>query len=340
MNRNVTIKDVAKKASVSPATVSRALNDNMSISPETRRKVKEVADQLGYTKNAVALGLSRGNLNVIGVVIADISNPFFSEAVRGIEDTAQKHGYGVILCNTDEDQEREAYYAKFLENHRVGGIIFTTSMLQDPLIVQLQEKIPTLSLSRTVLDIDLHYVAGDDFEGGKMAVNHLIKLGHKRIGYITGPLEVAPSWSRFRGYREALASHKLQYRKAWVQFGDFNHQSGTRLTKNLLKLKDRPTAIFAANDFIALGVMKAVEEAGLHVPNDLAVVGYDDIFLASFPQIQLTTVSQSMRHMGQLAAQSLLKVIKNPEIDMLQEIIKPKLIIRESCGNKLKSTKK
>jgi len=329
----VTIKDIAKTTGFSVATVSRALNDSALISLETRQKIKRVAESLHYHKNRIAQGLNKGNLSVIGLLISDITNPFNAEAVRGVEDAAQKHGYGVILCNTDEIYEKEAFYAEFLSTHRVAGAIVTSAMLQDPIIARLHQKLPMLLLSRIMNEIDINYVACDDFEGGKIAVEHLIDLGHKRIGFIGGPRDTAPCSSRFLGYRQALKDHKLSYRKAWVDFGRFDHKSGYQLGCELLRKKNRPSAIFAASDFIAIGVMEAAAEAGLAIPEDLAIVGYDNVFIGALSQIQLTTVSQSIRKMGNLAAESLFKIIDNPGLPPVQITIPSQLVIRGSCGS-------
>jgi len=328
----VTIKTIAKAVGVSAATVSRALNDSPLISLETRQRIHAVAQELGYSKNAVASGLSQGKLSVIGLIISDITNPFNAEVVRGVEDVAQRHGYGVILCNAGENYEKEAFYADLLSQHRVAGVIVTSAMMQDPVVAQLHQKLPVLLLSRIVKDADISYVACDDVAGGKMATEHLIELGHKRIGFVGGPRDTASCWSRFLGYRQALKDHKLPYRKAWVYFGSFKRRSGYRLAHHILHLQDRPSALFAVSDFIAFGILEAAYEAGFNVPDDLAVVGYDDVPLGDFPKIRLTTVSQSIRAMGKMAAEALFKVINDPKLAPIQRITSPELIVRGSCG--------
>ena len=328
----VTIKDLAAAAGVSPATVSRSLNNSPLISQETRQRVQAIAKELGYSKNAVAQGLSRGKLAVLGLVISDITNPFYAEVARGVEDVAQRHGFGVILCNTDEDLDKEAYYARFLWTHRVSGVILASSTLRDPIIQQMQQKIPVVLLSRIIQDHQVSYVACDDLAGGYLATEHLIKLGHRHIAFIGEPVEVAPSWLRFQGYQQALKTYKLPYFKKWARFGTFNIQAGRTIMRAYLRAKHRPTAVFAANDLIALGAMQAAEEAGLTVPDDLAVVGYDDIPVGALPQIQLTTVAQPLYLMGKLAAAALLKIMEQPEAAPVQQVLRPTLVVRRSCG--------
>lgn len=330
--RTTTLKDIARVTGFSTATVSRALNDSPLISERTRCCIQKAAHELGYSKNAVASGLSRGNLSAIGLIVSDITNPFYAEVARGVEDAAQRHGYGVILCNADENAAKEASYARFLWTHRVGGVILASSRLNDPVVRQLQQRCPLVLLSRIPYDTAVNFVVSDDLGGGRLATEHLIRQGHRRIAFVGGPVEVAPSWLRYQGYLQALKAHELPLRKPWVRFGEFTLESGKRLTQALLRQKRRPTAIFAANDLLALGAWAAAQAAGLAVPQDLAVVGYDNIPLGALPQIELTTVAQPLRRMGQLAAEVLFRAIERPQAPPVQRVLPPKLVIRRSCG--------
>jgi len=343
----VTLKEIAEVAGVSEATVSRSLNGNTMISQKTRQRIQGIADRLGYSKNAVACGLSTGSSSVIGLIVADITNPYYAQLAHGIGHIARRYGFGVILCNTEYNPENEAYYARFLWSHRVSGIILASSISHEPVLGRIRQKFPVVMLSRMLNKVEGSYVVCDNVAGGQMAVNHLVKQGHQRIAYIGGPFSYTTNQLRFQGYRQALKANELPRSKSLCHFGKFDIETGKRFTKVLLQQKNRPTAVFAANDLIALGVMRAVEEEGLTVPADLAVVGYDNISIslpipgdyentsiASLPQIQLTTIAQPLRRMGEHAIEILLDTIKNPDVPPIQKTLPPKLIVRHSCGAK------
>lgn len=328
----VTLKDIAKIAAVSEATASRSLNDNAMISLKTRQRIQAIAKELGYSKNAVALGLSTGSSRVIGLIVSQITNPFYAELAHGIGNTARRQGFGLILCNTDSDPEIEAYYAQFLWSQRVSGIILASSIPHEPIVEQIQQKLPMVLLSRMMNQPEYNYVACDDVAGSRVVIDHFVKHGHRRIAYIGGPIEMSTSWLRFQGYRQALKSHGLPYRKSLCHFGTFESQTGQHFAKVLLRQKRPPTAVFAANDLIALGVMEAVANLGLSVPKNLALIGYDNIPAAALPQIQLTTVEQPLRAMGACAAKILIDEMNQPHAGVIQKNLNPKLIVRKSCG--------
>lgn len=331
----VTIKDIAKKANLSPSTVSRALNDNPVINEETRERVKKIAEEMGYERNELARGLVKGGIGAIGLIIPDITNPFFAEVARGVEDAANKRGYGVILCNTDEDPNKERGYKKLLQRKRVNGLILTSVTVDDPYmnLTESPTHLPLVLVSRIWKETDISYIAVDDYKGAKMAVEYLISLGHRRIGFIGGPKNISPSQDRMRGYKEALEEHNIPLQTEITSYADFTREAGRRVMKRYLKLSDPPTAIFAANDMIALGAIEAIEEEGLLVPDDISVIGYDDISYASLPRIMLTTVAQPMYDMGFMAAEYILDVVEGKRKEKLQKILRPKLVVRKTCAS-------
>lgn len=329
----VTIKDIARIAGVSPSTVSRALNDSPLINEETKARIRRIAEELGYERNELARGLVKGTSGALGLVVPDITNPFFAEIARGVSDVAHTEGFGVLLCTTEENLTREAQYLRFLRRKRVDGLILCTVTADDPNLMELfRSAVPFVLVSRLVRGLDVPFVVGDDKMGGRLAVEHLIGLGHKRIGFIGGPPNVQSSQDRMEAYREVLQDHGLLYRPQWATFADFTQAAGRKAAHALLRRRPRPTAIFAANDVIALGVLEAAEELGFSIPGDLSVVGYDDISYAALPRIQLTTVAQPAYEMGRIAAEYLLSIFNGKAKEKLQHILHPRLVIRKTTA--------
>ncbi len=325
----VTIKDIAREVGVSPSTVSRALSDSPLISRETKERVHTVAKRLGYERNELARALVKGASEAIGLVVPDITNPFFADIARGVGEVAHAFGYGVILCNTAENIERGLNYIRLLRRKRVDGLIITNAIRNDPVAKQLVgSKTPFILVSRLWEGIETPYVTSDDRFGARQAVEHLIALGHKRIGFIGGPATVQSSNDRMQTYREVLQEHGITPQEEWIRYADFTQQAGREASRRMLSLTVRPTAIFAANDVTALGVLEAAEDLGLSVPNDLSIVGYDDISYASLPRIQLTTVAQPAFEMGKIATDWLISTISGKHRTLLHRVLKPHLVVR------------
>jgi LacI family transcriptional regulator len=329
----VTIKDIAREVGVSASTVSRALSNSSLINDQTRQKIKEAAARLGYERNELARGLVMGASGAIGLVVADITNPFFSDIAQGVGEVAHRFGYGVMLCNTSGNVDRESSYVRLLRRKRADGLIITSATIDDPLLEDLaQTSTPFILVSRLCRNIESSYVVGDDRKGARLALEHLIELGHTRIGFIGGPHDIQSSQDRMSTYRSILREHELAEREEWMCFTDFTQPAGRRAGRRILSLSDRPSAIFAANDVIALGVLQAAEESGLTVPHDLSLVGYDDITYASLPRIQLTTVAQPAVEMGQIAGEWLLSAINGRDNGPLHCVLAPHLVVRSSTA--------
>jgi len=329
----VTIKDVARAAGVSPATVSRALNDSPLLRDETKDRIRRLSIELGYERNELARALVKGVSGAVGLVIPDITNPFFADIARGVEETARARGYGVLLATTEGDLELEKSHLHLLRRKRVDGLLLTSVTAEDPHVENLiRADIPFVLVSRLVRTLDAPFVVGDDQRGARLAVEHLISIGHRRIGFIGGPEDVQSSQDRMGAYQTVLTEQGLPIRRGWAVFASFTQEAGREWGRTLLSRKDRPTAIFAANDLIALGVMEAAEEHGLRIPEDLSLVGYNNISYAALPRIQLTTVAQPTLEMGRIAAEYLLDVIGGNRRRRLRKVLLPHLVVRSTTA--------
>lgn len=325
-----TIRDVAQRAGVGVATVSRVLNGTGYVKAETRERVLEAAAALGYVPSQLARGLVRHLSDTVGLVIPDITNPFFPLITRGVEDAASEAGYTVFLCNTDNDPALEAHDVQKLRERRVDGIIFVgTTERRESVDRLLADGIPVVVMDRQLGHADVDTVLVDNRWGALAACRHLIELGHRRIAHAAGHQSTRTGQDRHEGYREALEEAGIAYDPAAVVWGDFTYESGFRVGQVLLGRYPRPTAIFAGNDLIALGVIRAAEEAGIAVPDDLSVVGFDDIQMSAVVRPGLTTVRQPAREMGRLAMAMLLERISGKAAGPgRRHVSQPELIVR------------
>jgi LacI family transcriptional regulator len=327
----VTIREVAESAGVSYATVSHVINNTRLVSPETRERVLAAMDALNYRPNALARSLRQGKTNTIGLVLPDSANPFFAEISRSIEDEAFNKGYSVFLCNTELDTQRELFYVDVLSKKQVDGIIFVAAGDQaDSLDFLLQRNMPVVMIDRNVPNVEVDAVLTDNQLGGYLATRHLLELGHKHIACIAGPSSITPSAERIIGYRRALEEAGLPYDENLVIRGDYHAQSGMNITHSILKMNPRPTAIFALNDLMALGALRAAAEAGCSVPRDLAVVGYDDLEIARFTNPPLTTIAQPKKQVGAQAVNLLVDRISRKNGPPRRLRLAPELIVRRS----------
>lgn len=329
---SITIKDIAKVAGVSYATVSRALNDHPEINEETKKKIKDIARQMGYTPNAVARGLVKRNTNMIALLIPDITNPFYPEVARGVEDFARENGYCVFLCNTNWDEKNEQKYLNILKERRVDGIIIAPVSTETyDYISKDNADIPVVYIGNRVDDESASYVVIDDFKAGYIATEYLIKLGHRNIAFIGGHNRSTSHTDRINGYKRALKENGLETDINSIKGYSFKKESGYGTFLEMVKNRKVPTAIVAENDIIALGIMEAAEKHGYQVPEDISIIGIDDIEFGSLPKINLTTVAQPKFEIGQKACDILLDLISG-NADSKHVILEPFLIVRGTCG--------
>ncbi len=327
------MREVAERAGVSVTTVSHVINNTRTVSPDTRRRVEEVMQTLGYQPNVLARSLRRGVTHTIGIILPDSANPYFAEVVRGIEDTSFAQGYSVILCNSDNDLEKEHHYTNVLVEKQVDGIIFVAAGLSADNIHKLQaRRVPLVLVDRHVPDVQVDEVLADNQHGGWLATRHLIDLNHRSIACIAGPAGLRSSSERVEGYRLALESAGILFDPKWVVEGDFQYQSGCSAAKKLFHHQPSPTAIFACNDLMAIGAFRFAHEKNLRVPEQLSIVGFDDVHLASYTNPPLTTIRQSKREMGAQAAKLLLERIAQQDLEPHQEILDTELVIRGSTA--------
>jgi LacI family transcriptional regulator len=329
----VTITDVARHAGVSTATVSHVLNGTRYVSEETQARVLAAVNELGYRPNRLARSLALGETHTLGLIIPDQANPFFAELARGVEDTAFERGYNVILCNSYGDLDKELRYQEVLSQKQVDGILMVAAGASVEHVQDLQaQRIPLAIVDRDLTDASVDKVLGNNLKGGQLATNHLFQLGHRRIGCITGPSQVTPSSERVIGYRRVLEETGIALDQELIVRGDFQPESGYQGTRKLLALENAPTAIFACNDLMAIGVISAAAELGRSVPADLSVVGYDNISLSAFANPPLTTIVQSGYEQGALAVELLLERIQNPDLSPRREILDTHLLVRQSTS--------
>lgn len=331
------IRDVAKLAGVAPITVSRVINGADSVTDETRQRVQSAIDQLHYVPNTLARSLRSRQSHIIALIMSDITNPFWTTVARGVEDTAAENNYRTILCNTDESAAKEATYLSLLVERRVDGVIVApVTREKKDLALLKQQQVPCVLIDRRVDGFTADAVYGDSRQGARLLIDHLIEVGHRRIALINGPSTISSAQDRAEGYREALQVHGLQVNEDLIFQGDFKQESGCRLAKLALAYTPRPTAIFAANNFIALGVLQALQEAGLRVPGDMALVCIDDLPYLSAIDPLLTVATQPAYEMGAAAAQLLIERLTTHRTSRARKVVlPPQLIIRRSCGQGL-----
>src|SRR5829696_17677 len=323
-----TIREVAESAGVSYATVSHVINNTRLVSQETRERVLAAMDALHYRPNALARSLRQGKTNTIGLVLPDSANPFFAEISRSIEDEAFKKGYSVFFCNTELDTQRELLYVDVLSKKQVDGIIFVAAGDQaDSLDFLLRRSMPVVMIDRDVPKVQVDAVLTDNQLGGFLATRHLLELGHTRIACIAGPSSITPSAERITGYRNSLEEAGLAADETLILRGDYHAQSGMEMTHAILKMDPRPTAIFAMNDLMALGALRAAAEEGCSVPGDLAVVGYDDLELAHFTNPPLTTIAQPKKEIGAQAISLLVDRMSRRDQPPSRIVLPPELIV-------------
>lgn len=331
-----TIRHVARRAGVSPMTVSRVINGSVRVQAATRQRVAAAIADLGYVPNHLARGLTRQKTGALGLVVPDVADPFFTLVLRGAEDVARRAGYRVILCNTDGDVEREDAYLEDMIAHRVEGLLIApvSDHSRSNLRRLSQHRVPFVLVDRAIPGIEADLVQGDSVAGARQVVAHLLSLGHRRIAHVTESPEVSTARDRLRGYEEALAAAGIAPDPALVVVASAaTAEGGYGAADVLLARGDPPDAVFAVNNLTAVGVVRALRERGLEVPGDVAVACFDDIALASQLQPFLTVMAQPAETFGTLAVQLLLDRISGRGSERPRRVVLPAdLIVRVSCG--------
>ena len=332
----VTIYDVAREAGVSMATVSRVVNNNPNVKPQTRKKVFEAIERLGYRPNAVARGLASKKTTTVGVVIPDISNAIFAEVARGIEDIANMYHYNIILCNADKKKDKEIRVINTLLEKQVDGLLFMGGAVTDEHLQAFKTANVPIVLCATTdengtipsVDIDHESAAFD-------AVQTLIAQGHRSIAMIGGTLQdPANGYARFQGYKRALETAGITYDENMVRIGNYRYESGVEAMKYFIDLPTRPSAVFSATDEMAIGAIHAIQDSGLKVPDDISVISVDNSRMASMVRPQLTTVAQPMYDIGAVSMRLLTKLMKKEAVENAKVVLPHEVITRQSVGSK------
>ncbi|HAF70985.1 MAG: Transcriptional regulator, LacI family [Acetothermia bacterium 64_32] len=333
---HVTMRDVAREAGVSVNTVSRALAGKPDVSPQTRAKVLEVAERLGYRPNKLARGLRSNKTFTLGVIVTDIANPFFAELVKGVEETARKNGYSILLEDTSEDPKKEEKAIQVMLAERVDGLLVTpVQSTRRALEEVLKSGFPFVLMGRYFPDLDAPYVVTDDVQGAIIAVEHLINLGHRKIAHVAGPLHISSAQDRLSGYIKALERHGITVREEYILKEAVTLEDGYRAGKELLQLRPLPSAVFAYSDFVAVGIMQAILEEGFRIPADISLVGYDDILFSAYTKVPLTTIRIPKRTLGSEAVRMLLKSLaRKKSLSAKAKRLGVDLVVRDSTGRK------
>jgi LacI family transcriptional regulator len=335
MTLTVTIYDVAREAGVSMATVSRVVNNNPNVKPQTRKKVFEAIERLGYRPNAVARGLASKKTTTVGVVIPDISNAIFAEVARGIEDIANMYRYNIILCNADKKKEKEISVINTLLEKQVDGLLFMGGTVTNEHIEAFKSSSVPIVLCATT--DDKNAIPAVDINHEKAAydaVQLLIQQGHRNIGMISGTLQdPANGFARFQGYKKALEEANIPVLDEYIRIGNYRYESGIEAMKYIISLADKPTAIFAATDEMAIGAIHMIQDANLKVPEDISVISVDNSRMASMVRPLLTTVAQPMYDIGAVSMRLLTKLMNKENVELTKIVLPHELIIRKSVAH-------
>ena len=332
-SNSTTIKDIAYLLDISASTVSRALNNHHEVSPKTRQAVLKAAKKLNYQPNALAIGLVKNRTNTLGVLMPDITQPFYSSAISGIEYVAVERGYYVLICQSDESYQKEMDLVSMLNKYRIDGLIIcpatTTARYQH--LREVNKTTPLIQFDRVVEKIESHKVVSNDYQGAYEVVTHLLQCGYQRIAHIAGPKQLSISKNRKRGYLDALKNARRSVEEQYICTCTLAQDHMRGCTEMLLDLPYPPDAIFAVNDPTALEVMYVAKQRKLAIPEDIAIVGFDDQSLTSYLNPSLTTVSQPSFAMGQTAAEMLIAQIEsNAKVLFEKKVFNTSLVIRDS----------
>jgi DNA-binding LacI/PurR family transcriptional regulator len=333
-----TIKDVAIRAGVSPSTVSRVISNHPRISEKTKRQVRLAMEELGYHPNALARSLVKKSSEAIGVLIPSTTeeffmNPFFPEVLRGISDVARREGFDLLLSTSDSGKEDVKSLQRMIHGKRVDGVLLLSSRMQDPLIRMLQDSpFPATLLGRPEDGFAISCVNNDNIDACYRATRHLIDLGHRRIGFLCGDEALLVTKDRLQGYQRALEEAGLEVDPKLIYSSQFMEQGGYVGMMRLLALPDRPTAIVASDDVLAFGAMRAAGELGYQIPEDIAVVGFNNVRLAEMSNPSLTSMDVHIYELGTAVAELLIEQMRKQDAQAKTVIVPSELVIRHSCG--------
>jgi LacI family transcriptional regulator len=333
----LTLEDIARICGVSRSTISRVINGERNVSPETRQQVLDVIQEINFQPNLAARGLAAGKTRVLGLVIpmgvgVIFTDPFFPLLIQGVSTTCNELDYSVMLWLDEPEYERRTV-RQILYNGLVDGVIVSSMLMDDPILTALSEgKLPYLQIGRHPANPGVNFVDVDNIQGSCLAVRHLLKSGRRRIATITGPQTMIAGMDRLQGYRRALEEWGIPFDPTLVVEGNFSDLSGYSAIQHILP--HHPDALFSASDAMASGALRALHEANIRVPEDVAVVGFDDIPFAAHTDPPLTTIHQPIQRIGSMAAETLVEIIEQPVTQPRQVILPTELVVRSSCGCK------
>lgn len=324
------ISDVAEMLGVSKSTVSRVINGNEGVGPELRKKVMDFINEIGYQPNTIAQSLSKGRMNIVALILGDIRNPFYADLAFNIQRILNDNGYMVMVLNSEYNIERELEFLKLTEQFNFAGLILITA--QEEII---EDRLKNMNLPKVLVNRILPHYTGDsvlidNFQAGYQATMHLIEQGHRHIGFIKGPGVSSASSQRFAGYRQVLQNYGLPFEEECVFESDLKLETGRSLADAFCKLEKHPSAMVIVNDMTAIGFMDGCRNAGIRIPEDLSIVSFDNIAMASMYGIELTTISQHVDEMGEKAAHLMLKQLNDRDAKPERIIMEPTLIVRKT----------
>lgn len=333
---SVTIKDVAKRAGVSPSTVSRVLSNHPRISRETVAKVKRIMEEMGYHSNIMARSLVSNKTFTLGMILPRpaeelFQNHFFAENIRGITTQASRNGYDVLMTSGSSENDEIEAITRLVKGRRVDGIILLQSRKNDPIVQFLQEhKFPYVLIGKSEDVPEAYCVDNDNVQAAYDATSHLISQGHERIGFVSGPPNLTVSSDRLAGYCQAMEQHKLPMNPEWIVEVEFLQESGYRAMSFFMNQPERPTALVVIDDSVAFGVMRGLTELGFRVPEDLALISFNNIYLSELSSPPLSSVDIGIYQLGYMASQLLIRLIQNEAVQPNRMIVPHRLVIRES----------
>ena len=328
----IKISEVAKAAGVSTATVSRALSSPETVKPATRERVLQAVEELDYRPNALARQLRTQETKTVVVIVPNLGNTLFTEAIRGIEAEAEKQGFQVLAADARNNKDVERFYLTALRERQIDGIISMSASMAQKILKEVAEEYPLVMAFQSFADKRIPSVSIDNFAAGRDMTTHLIRLGRRRIAHITGAAPLNVYKERIEGYLSALSEHGLATEPDWIRRGEATLQGGYEQMEALLDQGTCPDAVFCAGDTMAMGAVKVLKKRGLRVPEDVALVGFDDIEQAAFWDPALTTIRQPKHQIGETAFRKLYALIRKERLTNARDILPYELVIRESCG--------